>query len=137
MENCNIFKKKEGDFMSSPNINSVIAVLQVEDQEKAVEWYKNLLGRDADIIPMEGVAEWQIADNAWIQVTIDPTDLDRIGKATVIIGVNNIEEQSSICDKSNIEHSEIIEYPEIIKMFEVVDPDGNKISFVEDISNQS
>lgn len=123
--------------MSSPNINSVIAVLQVEDQEKAVEWYKNLLGRDADIIPMEGVAEWQIADNAWIQVTIDPTDLDRIGKATVIIGVNNIEEQSSICDKSNIEHSEIIEYPEIIKMFEVVDPDGNKISFVEDISNQS
>jgi hypothetical protein len=122
--------------MSNSNINSVIAVLQVNNQETAMEWYKNLLGRDADIVPMEGVAEWQIADNAWIQVTVDPTNLDRIGKATVIVGVNNIEEQCSICDKANIKRSEVIEYPEIIKMFKVVDPDGNKISFIEDISNQ-
>lgn len=123
--------------MSNPNINSVISVLQVRDLEKAVEWYRNLLGRYADIIPMDGVAEWQIADNAWIQVTVDPTDLERVGKSTVIVGVNSIEEQSSACDKANIEHSEVVVYPEIIKVFEVVDPDGNKITFVEDISNKA
>lgn len=120
--------------MSKSNMNSVIAVLQVNDQEKALEWYKKLLGRDADFVPMEGVAEWQISENGWIQVTVDTTNPDRIGKATVIIGVNNIEMQSNLCDKNDIEHSEVIEYPEIIKMFEVIDPDGNKIAFVEEIS---
>lgn len=123
--------------MSSLNINSVIAVLQVEDQEKAVEWYTNLLGREPDIIPMEGVAEWQLAENSWLQVTIDPANLELIGKSTVIIGVNNIEQQSNICDDAKIKHSEVVEYPGVIKMFEVVDLDGNKIAFVEDISSQN
>ena len=70
--------------MSSSNINSVIAVLPVNNQDIAVEWYKKLLGRDADIVPAEGVAEWQLAENAWIQVTTDP---ERAGSATVIIGL--------------------------------------------------
>ena len=118
--------------MSSSNINSVIAVLPVKDQDIAVEWYKKLLGRDADIVPVEGVAEWQLAENAWIQVT---TDLERAGSATVIIGVNDIDSQCTYCAAANILHGEVIEYPEIIKMIEVIDPDGNKIAFVQDISN--
>ena len=118
--------------MSKSNINSVIAVLPVKDQDAAVLWYKKLLGRDADIIPVDGVAEWQLAENAWIQVTTDP---ERAGSATVIIGVNDIESQCKFCAAANVPHGEIIEYPEIIKMIEVIDPEGNKIAFVQDISN--
>ena len=118
--------------MSSSNINSVIAVLPVKDQDTAVEWYKKLLGRDADIVPVEGVAEWQLAENAWIQVTTDP---ERAGSATAIIGVNDIDSQCTFCAAANVPHGEVIEYPEIIKMIEVIDPDGNKIAFVQDISN--
>jgi hypothetical protein len=118
--------------MPNTNINSVIAVVPVEDQDTAVRWYKKLLGRDADIIPAEGVAEWQLAENAWIQVTSDP---ERAGSTTVVIGVNNIEMQHSACVDANIPIGEIIEYPEVIKMTEVVDLDGNKIAFVQDVSN--
>lgn len=50
--------------MSSSNINSVFAVLSVRKQDDAVRWYANLFGRDADMIPVEGVAEWQLADSA-------------------------------------------------------------------------
>jgi hypothetical protein len=74
--------------MSNSNINSVIAVVPVKDHDTAVEWYKKLLGRDADVVPMEDVAEWQLTENAWLQVTTDP---DRAGKTTVIIGVNDAE----------------------------------------------
>ena len=118
--------------MPDSNINSVIAVLPVDDQDAAVEWYRKLLGRDADIVPVEGVAEWQLAGNAWIQVT---TDSERAGSATVIIGVNDIDSQCKFCTAANVPHGEIIEYPKIIKMIEVFDPDGNKIAFVQDISN--
>ena len=118
--------------MSSSNINSVIAVVPVRNQDTATGWYKKLLGRDADIVPVEGVAEWQLAENAWLQVTTDP---ERAGSTTVIIGVNDIDAQCSSCVAANVPHGEVVEYPEVIKMIEVIDPDGNKVAFIQDISN--
>ena len=117
--------------MSNSNINSVIAVVPVKDQNRAVGWYKKLFGRDADIVPMEGVAEWRLAENAWIQVT---ADTERAGTATAIIGVNDIEVQCSDFTASNVPYGEVVEYPGIVKMVDVIDPDGNKIVFVQDIS---
>ena len=118
--------------MSSSNINSVIAVVPVKNQDEAVGWYKKLLGRDADVVPVEGVAEWQLAENAWLQVTADP---ERAGSTTVIIGVDDIDAQCNACAVANASHGEVVEYPDIIKMIEVIDLDGNKIAFVQDISN--
>jgi hypothetical protein len=118
--------------MSSSNINSVIAVVPVRDQDTAIGWYKKLLGRDADVVPVEGVAEWQLAENAWLQVTADP---ERAGSTTVIIGVDDIDAQCNACAEANVSHSEVVEYPDIIKMIEVIDLDGNKVAFVQDISN--
>lgn len=120
--------------MSTQNINSVISVLPVKDFEKAFNWYKKLFGRDPDVVPMEGIAEWQLVENAWIQVAIDP---ERAGSTTVVLGVNDIEAQCKMCSEANVSVGEIVEYPEIIKMAEIIDPDGNKISFVQDISNNS
>ncbi|MBE9102751.1 VOC family protein [Vacuolonema iberomarrocanum] len=117
--------------MSSTNINNVIAVVPVKDHQNAVEWYMKLLGRDADLIPVDEVAEWQLADNAWIQVG---TDAERAGYTTVIIGVNDIDVQRSFCAKAGVSVGEVVEIPEAIKMAETVDPDGNKVVFVQDIS---
>ena len=118
--------------MSTSNINSVYAVVPVKDQDKSVQWYKKLLGRDADIVPIDGVAEWQLAENAWLQVT---TDDDRAGSSTVIIGVNDIDIQCRVCSTANVPCGEVIEYPGIVKMIEVTDLDGNKVAFVQDISS--
>ncbi len=120
--------------MSISNINSVIAVVPVRDQEVAVGWYKTLLARDADIVPVEGVAEWQLAENAWLQVTADP---GRAGSSTVIIGVDDIDAQCNACTAANVSHGEVIEYSGIIKMIEVTDLDGNKVAFVQNISNET
>lgn len=122
--------------MSKIHIDGVIAVLPVKNQEKAIAWYKNLLGRDSDIIPAKGVAEWHLSHNSWLQITTNSTDLDQLGKAKVMISVNNLEKQINMCDEANIERSTIVEYSEFIKTFNVIDPDGNKISFVQDISYQ-
>lgn len=122
--------------MLASNINSLISVLQVANQAKALAWYAKLFGREADIIPIDGVAEWRLTDNAWIQVTHDPDKAEGIGMSSIIIGVNNLKKQADLCDEAKIQRSAIIEYLGIIKMFELLDPDGNKISFVEDISNQ-
>lgn len=117
--------------MSSRNINSVISVIPVNDFEKVLSFYIKLFGRDPDIVPMEGIAEWQLIENAWIQVSINP---ERAGTATVVVGVNEIEAQCEECISANLSIGEIAEYPGIIKMAEINDPEGNTIAFVQDIS---
>ena len=125
---------KKGNRMPTKNINCVISVISVKDFEKAFEWYKNLFGRDPDVVPMEGIAEWQLVENAWIQVGTDP---ERAGTTTVVIGVNDLEAQCKNYSDANLSVGEIVEYPGIIKMAEIIDPEGNKISFIQDISNNS
>ena len=120
--------------MSSSNINSVVAVVPVKDQNTAVEWYTKLLGRDADLVPVEGVAEWQLAENAWLQVSTDP---ERAGSTTVVIGVNDIDAQCRACASADVSYGEVVEYPEVVRMMEVIDPDGNKVTFVQDISERA
>ena len=118
--------------MPTQNINSVISVIPVKDFELALEWYTKLFGRDPDVVPMEGIAEWKLVENAWIQVSIDS---ERAGSTTVVVGVNDVEVQCKYFSDANFPIGEIVEYPEIIKMAEIIDPEGNKISFVQDISN--
>lgn len=119
--------------MSSSNIMNVVAVVPVKDYREATKWYARVLGRQADLVPADDVAEWQLAENAWVQVT---TDAERAGGTTVIIGVVDIDVQRSLCTKADVPIGQVVEYPEVIKMAETVDPDGNKIVFVQDISGR-
>jgi predicted enzyme related to lactoylglutathione lyase len=116
------------------NLESVIAVVPVTDQVTAVTWYKKLLGRDADVVPIDGVAEWQLAEKVWLQVTTDP---DNVGNTTVIISVNDIDAQCTACTEANVSLGEVVEYPGIVKMVDAIDPDGNKITFVQELSSEA
>lgn len=119
--------------MSSANIINVVAVVPVETHARATAWYARLLGREADLVPVEEVAEWQLAENAWLQVGTDP---ERAGNTTVVIGVVDIQVQHRLCTKADISIGEIVEYPDVIRMAETLDPDGNKVVFVQDISGE-
>ncbi len=118
--------------MSIVNLESVIAVVPVTDQAAAVKWYKKLLGRDADVVPVEGIAEWQLAEKVWLQVGTDP---DNAGNTTVIISVSDIDTQRIACAESNVSLGEVVEYPGVVKMVYAIDPDGNKITFVQELPN--
>lgn len=122
--------------MLNSNIDGVVTVFQVENQEKAIKWYEKLLGRKPDIMPNKNLVEWYLSKNSWLQITSNYTELNRVGRGAVMINVHSLEKQIAICNNANIEHGKIVEYLEFIKMFEVVDPDGNKISFLEDTSDQ-
>lgn len=119
--------------MSNSNITGVVAVLPVKDHARATAWYAKLLGREADLVPMEDIAEWQLDDNAWLQVT---TESAQAGGTTVVVTVVDLQVQRDLCVKAGLSVGEIVEYPEVIKMAETSDEDGNKIVFVQDISGQ-
>lgn len=117
--------------MPDTNITNVVAVMPVTDHERAVAWYTRVLGRNPDLVPDEGVAEWQLAETAFIQVGTDPKNA---GHGTVVIGVNDLDSQRDFFGRSGLPLGETVEYPEIIRMAEARDPDGNTVAFVQDIS---
>jgi len=80
---------------------------------------------------MAGVAEWQIAATAWLQLIEDP---DRAGKSALRIGVDDLEAQIAELADAGITVSEPVVIADLVKVVDVADPDGNEVSFVQDIA---
>lgn len=110
--------------------NSVIGVLPVTDHTAAVAWYQTWIGREPDVVPTEGVAEWQLAENAWIQVT---TMANAPGKSSVVVGVDDLDEHRQRCASASIEIGEVEDLG-FIRLAESVDPAGNSVVFVQEMS---
>ncbi len=116
--------------MSNSNITSVVAVVPVKDHARAVAWYQQLFGRAADVEPAPGVAEWQLANSAWIQVSQD--DAEHAGSATVVVGVHDLEIQNEACREAGIKPGDVNDYG-VVRTAEVVDPDGNRIVYAQEV----
>ena len=105
----------------------IVAVVPVNDHAASVTWYGQWIGRDADVVPMEGVAEWNLAGSAWIQVAHDPA---HAGQTSVVVSVADAEAQRQACASAGVEPGALQDHG-VVKLFEIEDPDGNKVVFVE------
>lgn len=123
--------RQESTEMSNNNFTSVISVLHVNDFDGAIEWYSKWLQRKPDISPVEGVAEWRLVENAWIQISVAP-DPSLAGKSSVVCGVRNIELQRAIFQDLDIAVSETQDLG-FIKLAQVSDPAGNTVVFVQEM----
>ena len=56
----------------------------------AEAWYEQVLARPADSRPMEGLAEWKLANGGWIQVF---QDKERAGSSSVTFLVSGLDDQ--------------------------------------------
>lgn len=117
--------------MSNSNFTSVYSVLHVNDFDVAVEWYAKWLGRKPDLTPDEGVAEWQLAENAWIQVSVAP-DPSLAGKSFVVCGVHDVEAQRKVCQDAGVSAGETQDFG-FIKLAQINDPAGNTVAFVQEM----
>lgn len=115
------------------NFVNVVAVVPVKDHAVALAWYRRWIGRDADVVPMEGVAEWQIAGSGWLQVALDP---EHAGGTSVVVGVRDVDVQRAACIEVGVQVGDVQDYG-FIKLVEAVDPDGNKVVFVQEVGGPS
>ena len=70
-------------------IVNALAGIMVSDLATAEAWYEQLLSRPADARPMEGLAEWALADGGWIQVL---QDKERPGSSSVTFLVSGLDD---------------------------------------------
>jgi Glyoxalase-like domain len=113
------------------SVNDLAAVVATKDYGVARAWYGRLLGREPDLEPVDGVGEWQLTSTAWLQVV---EDADRAGKSAVRFGVSDLEAQIAELNDAGITTGEPVVIADMVRVIDVADPDGNEVSFVEDIS---
>ena len=111
------------------DVKTIVSVFQVSDIEKSLVWYKKWLG-EPDVVPMERVAEYELNKDVWLQLSYEGTE--KIEKSSIIIGIEDIKSCKKTFGNNGIETGEIQDY-EIVLVFDIHDPDGNRISFVQEL----
>ncbi len=107
------------------SVSTVLAVVCVSDLDTSRQWYERLFGRPADLVPMESLAEWKIADGGWLQVF---NDAERAGSSFLTLGVNDLDEQIADLASRDLSAEEIpADAP--MRLAQIKDPDGNVITF--------
>jgi glyoxylase I family protein len=115
-------------------IDRVLADVAVGDFTSALTWYERLLGRPADAAPMEGLAEWHLAEGGGIQVSDDE---DRAGSSSVTLVVSSLDDQLAALKAQGIPVGPIQGTPGLVKVATVTDPEGNRITFAEDLADKT
>ncbi len=113
------------------SINNVLAGISVKDFTSAVAWYERLLNRPTDSLPMEGLAEWQFAQGGRLQVF---QDKDRGGSSSVTLVVTSLDDQLAKLQTEGISVGPTQTNPGLRKIAMVTDSEGNRITFVEDLT---
>ncbi|PLT28917.1 VOC family protein [Peribacillus deserti] len=104
--------------------------VRVADFNRGYKWYETLLKRNADLIPHEGFAEWELVPGCWLQVAGGiPSD----GSGPVRLGVTDIEsERNRIMSALGVSFFDIHTREEVpVKWAGFTDPWGNRLGFFE------
>lgn len=111
--------------------NSLVSVIPVKDFAISCKWYALWIGRVADFEPVPDIAEWKICTGGWLQVRVDHA---HAGSTVIVLGTDNLLAERAIFERAGISPSEVNEVPGVVRTCDVIDPDGNVITLVEEIS---
>ena len=112
-------------------INYVFTGIAVSNYNLALAWYERFFGRPPAAIVTENEAMWQVADAGWIYVV---GDANRSGKALLTLLVDNLDGYVAEFNGRGIETSPINIVPGLHRKAVIIDPEGNMISFGQDLS---
>ena len=116
------------------SFEKVYAVIAVGDFASALEWYARLLGRRADVEPMEGLAEWHSSEGGGIQLNHDGA---RAGSSELTLEVGSLDDRLAALEAEGMPVGPIESIPGVVKAATVTDPEGNQINFAEDLTDGS
>ena len=91
-------------------------------------------GTTPDLVPNENEAAWQLTATGWIYVV---GDTERAGNALLTVLVDDLEAHVSELAKRGVTAGAIETVPGLFRKAVIADPDGNTITFAEDLSTHA
>ncbi len=108
---------------------SVTVGLAVTDLERAVEWYRRLLGGLEEMEPAPGIREFRLTPSTWLQLFEGEVTPD--SPTVVRLESGDAGASHAIVARLGEEVGEIETVPGAVRYFEFRDPFGNLLSFYE------
>ena len=106
----------------------LFASVPVADLHAAMGWYGHLFGRPPDIVPNKNEVMWCVAGNGWLYMIEDP---ERAGRTVVTISVSDLDQFVADLASRGISAGPIDAVGDAGRKANVVDADGNVISWIE------
>jgi glyoxylase I family protein len=113
-------------------IDQLLAVIPVSDMETAQPWYELLIGHEEDNHPMDTLAEWKVSTRGWLQIFTDP---ERAGSSLLNFAVDDLDQHVSDLARRGLKSGEIETANKGVRLSTIVDPDGNRITFIGGFRN--
>lgn len=112
---------------------SVFAAVPVSDMDSSIGWYTRLIGREPDSRPMDGLADYFLAndrdpDGGTLQLVADSK---RAGGGLVTINVKDAHSVAGALAEKGIEFIVDDTTSDKVLFGTLVDPDGNAVTIVE------
>jgi glyoxylase I family protein len=114
------------------SIDQLLAVVPVSDMDRAHSWYELLMGRSEDNHPMVTLIEWRITDTGWLQVFHDP---ERAGTTLINLAVDDLDRHLAELAGRGLATGEIVTANKGVRLSTIIDPDGNRITFIGGFRN--
>jgi len=111
-------------------IEYAFAGLPVTDLGAAQAWYERLLDREPNFFPNDDEAVWQLTDTAWIYVVIDA---ERAGRGLLTVLVDDLPALVAGLGERGIDAGEMETFAEVMRRVRILDPDGNRLTFAENL----
>jgi glyoxylase I family protein len=113
-------------------IDQLLAVVPVSDMDRAPPWYELLVGRPEDNHPMGTLVEWRITDTSWISLFLDP---ERAGSTLLNFAVDDLDGHVADLTARGLALGDIQSANKGVRLSTIVDPDGNRLTFVGGFRN--
>lgn len=115
-------------------VTSALAVVPSGDLEAARRWWTQLLGRDADRVPMPSDLEWHFPRGGGLQVVDDP---ERAGAGSVTLGVDDVDAELAAAGSRGLDVPQAETVPSgQFRIALLHDPDGNTVVLAQDLTGE-
>jgi len=104
-----------------------IVTIAVDDTPKSRNWYSRLFGKEPDLEPFPGNAEYKVA-GAWVQIRkgeVKPSSW------SLEVEVSDLSRERERLRQAKISATDIKTVPGVISYFDIKDPDGNAIRWFQ------
>ena len=119
---------RPGDTQTSSPYKSITIGIPVSNLEESQKWIYSVLGDLERMVPAEGVVEFQLSPNTWLQLF----EMETINNQSVVrLEVSDIESEYKRLQDLGIKLSELQIVPDVVSVFEFEDQDGNAFSLYQ------
>ncbi len=104
----------------------LFAGLAVSEYQRALTWYKRLLGSEPAFLPNATEAVWELAEHRYLYIAELP---ERAGRALLTVFVDDLDDRVGSISARGIEPAAQETYGNGVRKVVYRDPDGNEIGF--------